>query len=179
MSHRFVVVSGCSGAGKSTLVAELGRRAYRVVDEPGRRIVRQELAAGGTALPWSDPAGFARRAVSLAIADWEAARGNPGWTVFDRGLVDAAAALEQASGEPALQPLARAHPYGRTVFLAPPWPEIYVQDEERRHDFAAAAAEYERLLQAYGALGYRIVLLPKAPAGTRADFVMAELGAAG
>jgi predicted ATPase len=36
---RFVVISGCSGGGKSTLLAELARRGYRTVEEPGRRIV--------------------------------------------------------------------------------------------------------------------------------------------
>ena len=41
---RFVIISGCSGGGKSTLLAELARRGYRVVEEPGRRIVAEELA---------------------------------------------------------------------------------------------------------------------------------------
>jgi hypothetical protein len=38
---RFVVISGCSSGGKSTLIAELGKRGYAVVDEPGRRIVKE------------------------------------------------------------------------------------------------------------------------------------------
>ena len=42
--NRFVVISGCSSGGKSTLVVELGRRGYAVVEEPGRRIVKEELA---------------------------------------------------------------------------------------------------------------------------------------
>ncbi len=67
--ERFVVVSGCSGGGKSTLLAELGRRGHSVVEEPGRRIVRQELHDGGSALPWIDAAAFARRAVAMALED--------------------------------------------------------------------------------------------------------------
>jgi predicted ATPase len=66
---RFIVISGCSGAGKSSLLAELGRRGCAVVEEPGRRIVEQELAGDGAALPWIDGAAFARRAVELALAD--------------------------------------------------------------------------------------------------------------
>lgn len=42
--NRFVVISGCSSGGKSTLLAELGRRGYAVVDEPGRRIVKDETS---------------------------------------------------------------------------------------------------------------------------------------
>jgi AAA domain len=40
--NRFVVISGCSGGGKSTLLIELGRRGYATVEEPGRRIVKEE-----------------------------------------------------------------------------------------------------------------------------------------
>ncbi|WP_342236107.1 AAA family ATPase, partial [Inquilinus sp. OTU3971] len=58
---RFVVISGCSGGGKSTLLAELGRRGHEVVEEPGRRIVKQERETGGRALPWVDGTAFARR----------------------------------------------------------------------------------------------------------------------
>jgi predicted ATPase len=40
--ERFVILSGCSGGGKSTLLAEFGRRGHSIVEEPGRRIVKQE-----------------------------------------------------------------------------------------------------------------------------------------
>ena len=66
---RFVVISGCSGGGKSTLLGEFARRGHAVVDEPGRRIVREEIERNGTALPWVDGAAFARRAVDMALAD--------------------------------------------------------------------------------------------------------------
>src|SRR6187397_531426 len=81
---RFVVLSGCSGGGKSTLLAELRRRGHATVDEPGRRIVKEESADGGTALPWIDLAAFARRAIEVALADREEARDRPGWVFFDR-----------------------------------------------------------------------------------------------
>jgi len=47
----FVIISGCSGGGKSTLLAELGRRGYAVVEEPGRRIVRQEVRGRRSGAP--------------------------------------------------------------------------------------------------------------------------------
>lgn len=75
---RFVVISGCSSGGKSILVAELKTRGYPVVEEPGRRIVREELAAGGSALPWVDHIAFARRAFAMALADRVAAPWD-GW----------------------------------------------------------------------------------------------------
>ena len=108
MSELFVILSGCSGGGKSALLEALRRRGHAVVEEPGRRIVRQELAAGGTALPWRDLAAFARRAVEMALADRAAMRGQPGFVFFDRGLIDAAVALEAAGGGARLSSLTSA-----------------------------------------------------------------------
>lgn len=174
MSDRFVVLSGCSGGGKSSLLAELARRGFATVEEPGRRIVAEEVANGGSALPWVDAAAFARRAIDMALADIESAPGE-GWVFFDRGLVDAAAALEHLTGEPLVQRLVRAHGYYRQVFLTPPWPEIYVTDPERQHGYDEAVAEYHRLVQAYAALDHEAVVLPKVDVAARADFVMAML----
>jgi predicted ATPase len=114
--ERFVVISGCSGVGKLMLVAELARCGYAVVEEPGRRIVREEREGGGAALP----AAFARRAIATAFADREEARLLSGWVFFDRGLVDASVALEHLTGEPTLARIGRTHRYHRRVFLAPP-----------------------------------------------------------
>jgi predicted ATPase len=173
--ERFVVISGCSGGGKSALLAELGRRGHAIVEEPGRRIVREELREGGKALPWKDGSAFARRAIAMALEDRALAAKVKGWVFFDRGLIDAAAALQHLTGEPALAALAREHRYHQTVFLAPPWPEIYVEDPERRHDLRAAEDEYSRLLEAYPALGYTVEVLPRAGVAQRADFIEGAL----
>jgi predicted ATPase len=175
LSEQFVLISGCSGCGKSTLLAELRARGHHVVEEPGRRIVKHELQAGGGALPWIDQAAFARRAIEMALADREAARGHAGWVFFDRGLIDAASALEDLTGEPVLEALGALHRYHRRVFLAPPWPEIYLTDAERRHGFEAGLPEYDRLQTSLPALGYEVLTLPKATVSARADFVLAAL----
>jgi predicted ATPase len=172
---RFVVISGCSGGGKSTLLAELARRGHGIVEEPGRRIVQEELASNGSALPWIDAAAFARRAIDLALADREAAQARSGWVFFDRGLIDAASALEHVTGEPILDRLGNLHRYHRRVFLAPPWPEIYATDPERRHGLDAAIAEFDRLARVYPALGYDVITLPRVGVSERADFVLHTL----
>jgi predicted ATPase len=171
-SDLFVVISGCSGGGKSTLLTELGRRGYLTVEEPGRRIVKEELVGDGLALPWVNGGAFARRAITLALADRAAVNGNGGWVFFDRGLIDAAAALQHLTGEPALTAVGSAHRYHSRVFLAPPWPEIYVTDVERRHTLDAGIAEYQRLLDVYPCLGYEVTILPKLSVPERADFVL-------
>ncbi|WP_430985828.1 AAA family ATPase, partial [Escherichia coli] len=69
LRHGLVVISGCSGGGKSTLLAELKARGHAVVEEPGRRIIAEETARGGLALPWVDLAAFLHRAIEMALSD--------------------------------------------------------------------------------------------------------------
>ncbi|WP_415404977.1 AAA family ATPase [Tateyamaria sp. SN3-11] len=165
---RRILITGCSGGGKSTLIDALAEQGYATVPEPGRRIV-----AEGRALPWVDPAAFARRAVEMARADLEKVRADI--TFFDRGLIDAAVALAHSGGAPIAQTLGATRPYDRTVFLAPPWPDIYRQDAQRRHDLRAATEEYDRLTTALTTLGYYAVLLPKVPVQDRLAFVLAHI----
>lgn len=175
---RDVLLSGCSGGGKSTLLAELARRGFVTVEEPGRRIVVQEQAGEGRALPWVDLAAFVERALALAADDRAKPFSGAGWRFFDRGLIDAAVALEQTAGRPAIEVLAPFKRYHARVFLAPPWPEIFATDPERRHSLGEAISEYERLVAALSTLGYEIILLPKVSVAERTDFVLAELARA-
>jgi predicted ATPase len=176
-TSQHVVLSGCSGGGKSTLLAELARRGFSTVAEPGRRIVEEEMHGEGTALPWIDLEHFARRAAVMASEDRLRTASLSGWIFFDRGLVDAVVALNHATGKPLSSGLERSPLYHSRVFMTPPWPEIYVTDNERQHGLESAVAEYDRLLVAYRALGYETIILPKLDVGERADFVLKHLPA--
>jgi predicted ATPase len=175
LSSKFFLITGCSGGGKSTLLNELARRGYATTPEPGRRIVAEETAGSGQALPWINLPAFAHRAVDMAQADLVKAHAQQGFVFFDRGLVDAAAALQFASGIPYRETLGPDLHYAKTVFLAPPWPDIYVQDTGRQHDFKSAAEEFSRLKAALIGLGYDLCLLPKTTVKERADFVLKHL----
>jgi predicted ATPase len=133
------------------------------------------MLCNGTALPWVDSIAFARRCIALALADRKQARRRHGWVFFDRGLIDASVALQHLTGEPSLARVRRSHRYHHRVFLAPPWPEIYVTDSERHHGFDAAVAEYQRLVAAYPALGYEVTVLPKVGVAERAELVLRTL----
>ncbi|WP_421402846.1 AAA family ATPase [Agrobacterium fabrum] len=173
--NRFIILSGCSGGGKSTLLAELARRGFATVEEPGRRIVIEETRNGGTALPWIDMQAFARRAIAMALEDRRVTP-KEGLVFFDRGLIDAASALHHISGDRFIDTLRDTRRYNSLVFLTPPWPEIYRSDDERKHGFDAAVEEYERLVRDYEGLGYDIVVLPKSAVAERADLILTRIG---
>jgi predicted ATPase len=176
-TDRFVVITGCSGGGKSTLLVELARRGFTVVPEAGRQIVREQDRTGGDALPWTAPTRFAELAVSWCVEDLLGAARAPGPVFLDRSPIDQLAGLERL-GLPVPDSVAAAaarYRYNATVFVAPPWPEIFVADAERRHGFDEALAEYGPLRSTYARLGYRLVDLPKTGVAARADFVLERL----
>ena len=165
------MISGFSGGGKSTLLSELAERGYVVVAEPGRRILAEERAGDGRALPWVDAAPFARRALAMSISDHASANGL---TFFDRGVVDAAVAIV-AAGSARPDTILGSVRYDR-LFLAPPWPEIYVNDEDRRHSLEQALRDFSRVERSYKDAGYDPIMLPWDTVTARASFVLRHLG---
>jgi predicted ATPase len=177
-AQRCIVISGCSGGGKSTLLAALSDAGLAVFEEPGRQIVKEQLFIGGNALPWTDPPGFAELCVSRAMHQRIDATRAPGSvSIFDRGIIDAISFLEYLClPVPAhLETAARRLRYHPTVWFAPPWPQLFASDEQRRHDFAQALAQYASLRLGYQRRGYCLLELPRVPLEERVRFVLEQL----
>jgi predicted ATPase len=177
-SDLMVVLSGCSGGGKSTLLAEMASRGYQVYPEPGRQIVKEQLSIGGSGLPWEDSLKFAELCVSRALFFYNCAMPVEKPVLFDRSIVDNISGIERI-GIPLPQSLRVAlqrYRYAHRVYLVPPWQELFAQDDERRHSFADAEAEFVSLEKAYTGLGYEVVLIPKGTPGERVSFLEREFG---
>ncbi|MEM6386211.1 MAG: AAA family ATPase [Pseudomonadota bacterium] len=163
---RKVVITGCSGGGKSSLISKLSSRGHAVVKEPGRRVIAAERAGGGTGFPWEDAERFADLAFWMAVGDHATATADV--TFFDRSALDQAAWYARQNSRPP----GEVPGYDRTVFLAPPWQEIFENDPDRQHGFADAVAEYDDLLARLPTWGYTPVILPKTSVIERADFIV-------
>ena len=171
-AHRFVVLSGCSGAGKSSLLSELGRRGFPIYEEPGRQVVKEQLYIGGDALPWGNVSQFLELTISRSIHHMVTAARRDRLSFFDRGIIDQVSGLVHL-GLPIPEHLAaavRRFRYHERVFIMPPWPEIFSNDDERRHSFEDALASYEAQLSTYERFGYQIIFVPKLDVSARADF---------
>lgn len=171
------MLTGCSGGGKSTLLKALEARGFPAVREPGRRIISDELAGQGKAMPWVDMKAFALRAVEMAKSDLQIAKHNGGMVFFDRGLIDAAVALAHSGGPTMQETLGETQAYWKHVFVVPPWRELFANDAERRHTFDSAVQEHLRIEEALDILGYIRVELPKVSVQERAEIVLKECGA--
>ncbi len=173
-TQRFIVVSGGPGSGKSTLIDALEKRGFARTQEAGRAIIRDQTAIGGAALPWADRALFAELMLAWEMRSHAMARLAEGTVFFDRGAPDVIGYLTLC-GLPVpahMEEAARRFRYNETVFLAPPWREIFAQDAERRQDFAEAVRTFEAMEATYRRLGYRIALLPKASVEERVNFIL-------
>ena len=171
------VISGGPGSGKTTLLKALRRAGFAGTDEVSRRLIQEQVALGSGVVPWQDLAGFAELAMARMVAQHQQAAPRRGVTFFDRGIPDILAYLAVAGlpVPPAYHAIATAHPFQNPIFLAPPWPEIYVNDAERWQTFAEAEVLYHALRDTYQRLGYTVLELPRSPVATRVDFVRAQV----
>ncbi|WP_084418143.1 AAA family ATPase [Henriciella litoralis] len=178
IDRRRIVISGCSSGGKSTLLAALSDRGYATIEEPGRNIVREALASGSDALPWIDPVAFVRKAVDQARNSLREMAPFDGPVFLDRSAIDAIAHLERLSLPMPVDITDQAKHciYSAPVFMAPPWRELYVQDDERPLPFEEATKEYNWLRLAYPRRGYVLIDLPRISVEARADFMLRTLG---
>ncbi|WP_107312277.1 AAA family ATPase [Burkholderia metallica] len=178
-ARRFFVVTGGPGSGKSTLLDALEHAGFARSQEAGRGVIRDQMAIDGRALPWRDPAAFAELMLSWEMRSYELARHAGGPVFFDRGVPDVIGYL-RLTGLPVpahAQAAARRFRYHPRVFIAPPWPDIYTQDTERRQDFAEALRTYDAMVECYTTYGYRLVELPRDSVQARVRFVTDALDA--
>jgi uncharacterized protein len=174
-ADQFVALTGCSGGGKSSLLAELGRRGFSTYEEPGRQIVKEQLFIGGDALPWCDSRMFLELTISRSIHHMITAARTSRLSFFDRGIIDQIGGFEPIPEH--IAAAAHRFRYRKTVFFAPPWKEIFKNDEERRHSFEDAVENCATQRRDYERYGYEIVELPKITVAARADFILEKLDA--
>lgn len=172
------VITGASGAGKSTLIAALCELGYSTVPEAALAILREQLECDGRVLPWVDRLAFTEEVLARNIEAHQAAQSLKAPVFFDRGIPECLAWLRLAGAaiEPRHMEAAALYRYASKVFVAEPWPEIYVCDDERRASFERAARSYEPTVTAYLDAGYEICVVPKVSVQERVAFVLAQVG---
>lgn len=173
----FYVITGGPGVGKTTLLDELQCRGYACVREAAREIIREQIACGGNALPWGDVKEYTASMLARSVDDYRKALQTGGLCFFDRGIPDALgyARMNGLLPEQDWEEAGRLFQYRKTVFLLPPWEEIYRPDAERKQDYAEAVDTYHCLKREYELWGYRPVEVPRLPVELRADFVLRVL----
>jgi predicted ATPase len=176
-SNNFFVITGGPGSGKSTLLDYLEREGFARSNEAGRAVIQDQVSIDGPGLPWRNRSLFAELMLSWELRSYQMARQTRGIVLFDRGLPNVVGYLRLGSLDvPAhIMKAARTFRYNQLAFLAPPWPEIYTQDSERKQDSLTAQRTYEPMVTTYRELSYSLLELPKVDVAARAEFVKYHL----
>ncbi len=175
--RNFFVLTGGPGAGKTSIIEALARAGFAHAAEAGRQIIQDQVRVSGQALPWRDRALYAELMLSFDLRAHDIAMAGSGPVLFDRGVPDVIGYL-RLEGLPVPEHMTVAAArlrYNRHVFICPPWPEIYRQDNERRQTEDIAASTYQAMADIYAELGYDLIDVPKAPVDARMAFVRNEI----
>jgi predicted ATPase len=177
-TERLFVLTGGPGSGKTALVDALAQAGHARSVEAGRAIIQDQVVIDGPALPWRDPAAFAELMLCWEMRSWHMADAHA-VTFFDRGVPDVLGYL-RLLGLPVpahMDNAAKTFRYNRLVFIAPPWPQIFRGDSERKQDFDEAVRTYEAMVGTYTGYGYELVELPRSSVDDRVRFVREQVGA--
>jgi predicted ATPase len=173
---RRVIITGGPGTGKSTLINILEQRGFNCKKEVARAVIQEQLKLETNLVPWQDLSGFSRIVFDKQIQQYKSAEKNT-LNFYDRGMVDVTAYLKyQDIDVSSYLKEAENYPYYPTVFITPPWKEIYAVDNERVEPFEMMVSIHTNLTELYKGLGYNVLEVPKTESHKRIDFILNTLG---
>lgn len=176
--NKLIVISGCSSGGKSTLLAELSDHGFTVMPEVGRELVKEQLALNSDVLPWKEPVLFCELLIEKSVERYHEANKlksvKDNVIFFDRCFLEGITYLQTLNIPNAnkYDHIVDELRYSSTIFMTPPWEEIFCEDAERKNSFKNAVEEYDRLVEHYVKYGYDLVTLPKVSVKERYQFVV-------
>lgn len=170
------IITGGPGFGKTSIINALEAKGYAVCHENSREVITQQLAIGGTILPWMDLDKFSDIIIEKRLEAYQRFNGNTP-IFYDRGLPDTLAFIYRQNQQPEekLLTITRTHPYNTKVFITPPWYAIFKNDNERRETFAEAVIVHQYLSKTYADLGYKLIDIPPASVEERVAFILAQI----
>jgi predicted ATPase len=176
LNSQKVIITGGPGFGKTSIIEELEARKYRCAHEVSRAIIKSQLEIGGQILPWKDIKLFSEILLESRIKQFEQAYFDE-ITFFDRGIPDIIAYMKKDAIliPDSYSSMLDEYVYFSSVFIVPPWREIYNKDAERREDYDTAVDIHKYISDTYEKLGYKTIVLPKVSVIERANYILQYL----
>lgn len=171
------IITGGPGFGKTTVINLLAELNFPVCQENARELLASYQDRKGVVDRNKFPVDFEKNVAKerinflLSIADNTIA-------FSDRGLPDQIAYSRCKNKMPSnyITENTAKYKYAQIVFVAPPWEEIFVQDDIRNENFKEASAIHEQILNAYSEYNYKIINLPLVNPRERVRFILNFLG---
>ncbi|MCP0913679.1 MULTISPECIES: AAA family ATPase [Legionella] len=177
LKSNFFILTGGPGSGKTSVLDQLGQHQFKITAEAARSIIKDQQVIGGNALHTGDRDAFLALMLTHAIRDFQKMQDEETAVFFDRGIPDLYAYAKAFCKKEDLivNEAISQFRYNKTVFIFPPWWDIYENDAERQQDFAESLETYRALREAYAHWQYELVEVPKMSVEDRAVFILKTL----
>ena len=172
-----IVITGGPGTGKSTVINELEKRGFHCIHEISRQVTLEARKKGIEQLFLTNPLLFSEMLLEGRTKQFIGASDKDAEIIFfDRGIPDVFAYMDFTNSEYPSKFIesSKEHLYS-TVFLMPPWKDIYTSDNERYESYEESLEIYKHIKSAYSQLGYSIIEIPFGSVKERTDFVLESL----
>ena len=173
-----IVITGGPGTGKSTVIKALEEQKYSCMHEISREVTLMARKNGIEQLFLKDPMLFSKLLLEGRVQQFKKASQLDADTVFfDRGIPDVFAYMNYLGVDypDIFVDESKNNSYYNTIFLMPPWKDIYITDNERYESFEQSLAIHNHLKTAYNSLGYNIVEVPFAKVDQRVSFILDQI----
>jgi len=169
-----VVITGGPGSGKTALINLMEKEGHSVMHEVSREIIKQAKKKGIDQLFLENPMLFSEMLLEGRIEQYKAGEKCDSKVLFyDRGIPDVTAYLDfaETSYPEVFSEKCQNHRYD-TVFVLPPWEDIYEQDDERYESFEQAEKIFHFLKKGYEDYGYITHEVPVGTIKQRVDYIL-------
>lgn len=169
-----IVITGGPGTGKSSLINELISQNYFCMPEISRKVTLDARKNGIEQLFLKEPLLFSQLLLEGREQQFlRAERESTNIVFFDRGIPDVHGYMNYIGVDYPDVYLEKSLKYRyTTIFMTPPWQEIYLSDNERYESYEQSLAIHNHLTKTYNELEYSILNVPIGSIKERVQFIL-------